>query len=333
MMNKQERMNKLNAAGMNNTYSMTLNNIPFGKEVRVLIDETEVSLEDLMVKIENGEHIDDSFAEQIMEQGYVKNYKLFRRWITAQTFEMLNYYNGYRNEKGWDAALKYKVPYDRTWTLLLNELKVLSILEKEDKERLEERENFFNLNVVVNMLNHYKYQLRKYWCRQRDEKGRKDKYGNAVVNLAKYGLTDSNELNKIINDVVWYTNNILFTTNSYEEIYKLVSKFLDEVYNRLPWDTPKCPEWKDAYKGAGAYYTLKNLFMFHDVNAVDIDYPYDENHLPLLLRKGNPSVMYLNKLLNKYEREGWRMHEYMKLVIDVNNFDLATSIERHNNNR
>ena len=32
---------------------------------------------------------------------------------------------------------------------------------------------------------------------------------------------------------------------------------------KLPHETPQCKAWIDAYKGAGAFYTMQNLIRFH----------------------------------------------------------------------
>ena len=81
---------------------------------------------------------------------------------------------------------------------------------------------------------------------------------------------------------------------------------------KLPYNTPKSKVWVDAFKGEGAYYTLKNLVMFHGcgikVDKFDVRY--------------NTRAMEILKLrLDQYQFEGWRMFALMKKVIADNNFD------------
>lgn len=79
----------------------------------------------------------------------------------------------------------------------------------------------------------------------------------------------------------------------------------------LPYDTPKSKAWIDAYKGEGAFYTLKNLVMFHNCGInVDGRMVY-----------GAAAVSVLNNKLNEYKGEGWRMFALMKKVIADNGFD------------
>jgi hypothetical protein len=80
----------------------------------------------------------------------------------------------------------------------------------------------------------------------------------------------------------------------------------------LPYDTPKSKAWIDAYKGEGAFYTLKNLVMFHGC-GIKVD-KFD-------VRYGMGAVAFLNEKLNEYKGEGWRMFALMKKVIADNNFD------------
>ena len=81
---------------------------------------------------------------------------------------------------------------------------------------------------------------------------------------------------------------------------------------KLNWDTRKSPAWKDAYKGNGAYYTLKNLVMYHNC------YIFPEYGTPVT---GFKAVQYLEDHLTKYKGEGWIYFALLKKVIADNNFD------------
>lgn len=56
----------------------------------------------------------------------------------------------------------------------------------------------------------------------------------------------------------------MLKAQSYSELYVLLKLFMRKMI-RLPRKTSKCPVWKDAFKGIGAYETLKNMILFHDV--------------------------------------------------------------------
>jgi hypothetical protein len=86
---------------------------------------------------------------------------------------------------------------------------------------------------------------------------------------------------------------------------------------KLPHNTPKSKVWIDAYKGEGAYYTLKNLVMFHDC----IIFTGPNNTITYRRFDGADAVRYLNRKLDEYNGEGWRMFALMKKVIADNNFN------------
>ena len=94
---------------------------------------------------------------------------------------------------------------------------------------------------------------------------------------------------------------------------KVYAQFRRDIF-RIKYNTPKSKAWIDAYKGEGAFYTLKNLVMFHGC-GIKVD-KFD-------IRYGAAAVDVLNKRLNEYKGEGWRMFALMKKVIEDNNFDFG----------
>lgn len=250
-------------------------------------------------------------ADKYVEDKQIDNKKLFRRWITAQTFKMLYEpsYNYKRNEweKGWDAYLRNRYDYKYQFTVMLEEVRVLAKLEVKDKEEFVERSNFFTKDVVVALCKHYIRQFDKYATANFNEK-------KGYVKLAKYGDCDMvrvGEIEMMLNNIVEDIKN----SENYAEIHYLLKKFMASM-NKIPADTPKCPEWKTAFKGSGAYYTLKNLLLFHGC----------------LLRgcsDKQESMEQLTSYLDEYKGKYWRFHYMLLDIIELNNFDLRESIRRH----
>ena len=87
---------------------------------------------------------------------------------------------------------------------------------------------------------------------------------------------------------------------------------------KLPYDTPKCSKWKDAFKGKGAYVTLLNIAKFHDVRIIS----YETGEL----LNRDDSVDYVESKLSAYRNQYWRFHELLKATIEANDFDLNRSI-------
>lgn len=249
-------------------------------------------------------------TDMIVEDKQIDNPKLFRRWITAQTFRMLNTptynYKTHAMEVGWDAYLRNRYDYKYQFSMMLEEMKTLNKLEKTDKEQFKERTAFFNQKVVVDTCNHYIRQFKKYVKEHMKE--------DDTVKLAINYKADAKFVAEYIDDMKEIIHDIRLA-NSYAEVYAYLKKFIRKM-NKLPNDTPKCPQWKDAFKGSGAYYSLKNICLFHGVVLRDC-------------KDKNESMAKLDRLFIEYKGEGWRFHQLLKDTIELNSFDLKESINRN----
>ena len=292
MMNKNERMEKLNAMGINTDkyFNVTLNN---GTQVHLIIDENG-----------NLQQADDVIANAIIEDGYVRNTKLHRRFVMAQMFHALNYRSWDRQREGYNEWLKrFGIKYQ--FDMMLEEVRVLSKLEVRDEESFVERSHFFTKEVIAETMEDYIEKLESSINIQRTYKCKGVPYKK--VKGRDIFVAD---LDKKIYAPMRLDISKVRRARSYTEIYKFVRDFQDKMV-KLPWTTPKSKAWIDAYKGEGAFYTLKNLVMFHgcgiEVNGRMV--------------YGAAAVSVLNKILIEYKGEGWRMFALMKKVIVDNNFD------------
>ena len=304
-MNKNERMKALNMAGINTGKYFNIelpNGLKAGSTISVQINE-------------NGEPVivEDNIAKQIIEDGSVRNTKLHRRFVMAQMFQMLNYKSYDGKETGFDAALRH-YGYDYQFKMMLEEIKVLSKLEVRDAESFNERNHFFTKDVIVKTCNDYLKKLNEYidGFKTFNCKGVPYKKVRGVNIFCE----DLNK--KVYNPIQRQIYKINFA-KSYTEMYKLLSQFVNGMM-RLPYNTPKCKEWVDAYKGEGAFYTLKNLVMFHDCGVAAL------YGCPLIY--GPDAAKYLNRKLDMYQGEGWRMFALMKKVIKDNNFDFNRAMRK-----
>lgn len=242
-------------------------------------------------------------ASTLIEDKQINN-KAFRRWITAQTFKMLEY------PKGWDAYLRDHYDYKYQFSMMLEEVKVLSKLEKKDPEEFRERSHFFNYEVVIDTCRHYIKQMRKYVEEHKSEDGK--------VKLAKFGNVDVESLEHKFYDKLENIIADMYEAENYSDLYTELKKFIKKM-NKLPDDTPKCSEWKDAFKGSGAYYSLKNMILFHGVVLKSYGCTNKEE-----------SIEYLERYTNNLQiGDLWRIHMMLKKVIAETGFDLRTSIARN----
>ena len=150
MTNKQ-RMEMLNNAGINVSKYFTVD-LDNGTKVHLIVDENGN-----FTQVKN-----DPIANQIIEDGYVRNTKLHRRFVMAQMFHMLNYVSYDGKESGYNDYLKKRYGYHYTLTMMLDEVHVLYKLEQRDKESFDERSHFFTKKVVIAVLEDYMDKLEKY---------------------------------------------------------------------------------------------------------------------------------------------------------------------------
>lgn len=292
MLNKKERMAKLNNMGVNTSKYFTIP-LENGGSVTVIIDEYG-----------NPIKVEDPIAKEIIADGYVRNTKLHRRFVMAQMFHALNYKSYDGRKEGYNEYIKrFGIKYE--FEMMLEEIRVLSKLEVRDRDTFIERSHFFTKDVIAKTMEDYIEELKSYIstlpiknCKgvpYKRVKGR-DIF---VVDLDK----------KIYAPLRQRVSGLKYASN-YNEIYRVVKYFMNEMIS-LPYNTPKSKAWFDAYKGEGAFYTLKNLIMFHGCGIkVDGRMVY-----------GAAAMSVLNKRLNEYKGEGWRMFALMKKVIEDNNFD------------
>lgn len=293
MLNKNERMNKLNAMGVNTSkyFTVPLEN---GGSVTIIIDENG-----------NPVKVEDTIANQIIEDGYVRNTKLHRRFVMAQMFQGLNYksYDG-RNTGYNEWVKRHGLGY--AFDMMIEEIRVLGKLEERDRDTFVERSHFFTKDVIAKTMADYVAELIKYVetlpnknCKGVPYKRVKGK-NIFVVDL------DKKVYAPLRNDI----HRVKYASN-YNQLYRIVKEFMRNMV-ALPYTTPKSKAWIDAYKGEGAFYTLKNLVMFHGC-GIKVD-KFD-------VRFGASAVALLNQKLDEYQGEGWRMFALMKKVIADNNFD------------
>ena len=296
MLTKNERMNKLEAAGIKTSKYFTVD-LDNGTKVHLIIDE-------------NGDckqvYKNDEVLNQIIEDGYVKNTKLFRRFVMAQMFAALNYKSYDGRYRGYNDCLKRNYTYDYTFNMMLEEVRVLSKLEERDRESFEERAHFFTKDVVVAVMNDYLVKLQAYI----DKLPNKNCKGVPYKKIKGTNIFVADLDKKIYLPIRCKIDKVKYAKN-YKAMYTALNGFVANMM-RLPWDTPKSKVWLDAFKGNGSFYTMKNLILFHQCKLET------ENHDII---SGSAAMDYLNRMLDKYKGEGWRMFALMKKVIADNNFD------------
>ena len=140
--------------------------------------------DDQLIKIENGAAVPvdmddatiDAVGKQIVEGGYVSNWKLFRRWVMSQMFHMLRDMD--KNGRTFNEVLQHK-GYEYQWRMLENELYAqMKMCDHKDYENVKARNRWFNGVVAHDMAIDYISKLRSYIDDKCIYTVKKDKDGN-----------------------------------------------------------------------------------------------------------------------------------------------------------
>ena len=319
MMTKKERMEKLNNAGIETGKYFTLNvdeSIPAGAKIHIVVDNEGNYVPEIVCGNNTAtaamnatilaNETYDKICNQIILDGYVRNTKLHRRFVMAQMFQMLNYVSWDGKNNGYNDYLKYRYCYDYTIKMMVEEFHVIGKLETRDIESFEERKLFFNKAVAIAVMEDYLEKLKKHVESLRDYNCKGVPY-KKIKGMNVFNDDLDKKIYAPVRDYIWKIKN----AKNYSEISCILARFARN-YIKLPNTTPKSKVWIDAYKGAGAFYTLKNLVMFHGC-GIKVD--------KMDVRFGMAAMEVLNKRAVAYYGEGWRMFALMKKVIEDNNFD------------
>lgn len=314
---RENRMEALKAANIETGkyFSVTLpEGLKPGSTINVTISEDGSPVIVSPEKKRNSE--EESFLSQIYEDGYVRNTRLHRRWVMAQMFRMLNYKSYYTGKSGYDAYLNDHYGYQYQFEMMLEEIRVLAELQDRDIKAFNERSRFFIPDVVSATCNDYINKLEIYVNKLPVHKCKGVPYKKVfgrnifVEDFNKYVYYPQKSNFADVKRVVINIRNHSMTF-SYKDLYRVLRKFCANMY-RLPNETPKCREWKDAFKGEGSYYTLMNLIKFHGCRVPGVK----GNMMSL-----NDSLADVESAVEQYRGLYYKLFAYMKRVIEANNFD------------
>lgn len=310
---RENRVATMQAAGIDTKKYFSINlpeGLKPGSMISLVIDEngnpeiaTETEEKTTKKKIDPELEQYNSIISQI-KNGYVRNSKLHRRWVMAQMFRMLN------SSLGYNECLKRRYDYKYQFNMLIDELNVIGHLQREDPEEFKDRLSFFNKDVVIALCNDYYKKLKKVV----DSLPEKKCEGKPYVRISGNNIFIDDLNDKLYIPILNSIIGIQYCT-SYEALSNLLKNFVKNFVNRyvLPYNTSKCAEWIDAYKGAGAYYTMMNMVKFH--NCFITDNTTGEVYT------GMKAVKYLKTLNVVHDGYGYRMFAEMKRMIEENHFD------------
>lgn len=279
-------------------------NMPKGTYFLVPMEEMDTKKETTTSK--------DPVEESIRNDGFIKNHHLYRRWVMAQ---MLRHFRNEKDPAAFDHYFVSGKPYKYAWETTLNEMKAMKHLYGEE---LIKRERFFNLEVVKEMANEYNEQVKNYIAKL--PKKWTVKNGKwAYYSKIPYGK----EIKRSPKDKEFWASiteavNKINEANTYWQMQKAVENFMATCPMHLKM--PKPNAWKNAFKGAGAYYTMDNMIKFHHCHWM-----LKSHYLMLPL---SASLAELEKAVEETKGEYYRLYAMMCDFVAYNHFDFDQRMKK-----
>lgn len=264
-------------------------------------------------KMENGKmeilSDDDPIYNYILDKGDVYNPKLARRWVMAQMFHMLAIENDkisrYRHSLTEQIRLK---GYDYSWTQLEDELYAQYLMFKNgDSENFNDRNRWFNRNVVYWMMNNYLSQLSRHVSTLKVLKCK----GIPYKRVCGENIFVS-DIEKKLYEPIKYLISKVHSSQNPLQLCNLVVRFND-IRKSRGWKPSQSSFWIDAYKGAGAFFTMQNMIRYHNCRFYDCCGG---------VKSKDASYKILKEKAVEYKFEGWRMIGLLRQFLKDNNIDI-----------
>lgn len=293
----EAKISALRSAGVNVSNLFSMRGADGGDAIARLVDGQLTIIDD-----------NDPIFLAIINGGTIPNRRLFRRWVMAQMFRMLTMKN-YRDKKpiGFTEALNLK-GYKYSWEMVVEEFRVQARLFANDKENFLERNRWFNREVAVSMAEDYLEKLQKYVTGLPVRRCKKVPY----IRLQGNNIFVDDMPNKVYKPLITAVNKIR-KARTPKELWMAVESFASLARKTyMKWEIPQARAFKDAYKGAGAFYTLKNLIMFHGCTFQCMN--------------GADSLQHLLDIAGDKSVEGYKLLGVLKDFLVTNNINIAAKM-------
>lgn len=257
---------------------------------------------------------DDPIAQSILGKGTVPNRNLFRRWVMSQVFHGLTAKDYHGRPMGFTQWLTNH-GYKYQWEMLLEELRVQARLYKNgDMENFEARNRWFDKALAITMANDHIEQVRKDANSRPQHKCKGVPY--VQYDSVNYFVTDIEK--KLIMPMCQLKRDIAKAA-TLQKLYMAVKSFVQGAHLCVAGTFKQCQEWKDAYKGMGAYATMQNLLRFHGCT-----FPKDNG----FYQRNRDGLVMLELAAKTYaDGEGWRLFGLMKQMIEENHIDIEKKMK------
>ena len=261
----------------------------------------------------DGEHNDEPLSERVRKQGPVKNHRLFRRWIMSQMFHTL------LTMKNWNegfARLVRNRGLRYMWKVIKNELHDMRAIQRHgDTEEFDRRNRWWSADAVYGIACSFAFDLEKETSRLRIRKCK----GREYVTVPGFGMVFCDEVNeKII--VPLHDRIEAFHKCNCQRTADALCDFASQFKDSTAWKLGMPTEFIDRFKGAGAYFTLRNMLMFHGCRI-----PYEAAQ-KFGRKDYNTDLEVLDMAAEANKDQGWQLLGLLKDTIKLNGIDVEEKI-------
>lgn len=215
------------------------------------------------------------FYNQVMEDGYIFNPYIHRRWLPSQYLRWVNIYDGI-----WEKIkTNYKIWYQGKdlITYTIDEVYKLAMLQRVSPDAYKERKQFFTIEIVKDILEEYiqycidttpKLQNNSYFSCHHRVLGFCSKYLSKVKKLSERSgrIIEENMFGyaPLITKLQQALTKVE-EADTYFEIKKVLDDFPELTRPQKYVDTD---QFDEPFLKAGAYYTIKDAIMFRHKTLV-----------------------------------------------------------------
>lgn len=255
---------------------------------------------------------DDPIYKAILNDGDVYNWKLARRWVMSQMFHMLAREGGmvcgmYKNSITEQIR---RMGYEYMWKQMEDELYAqMKMYKNGDMENFNDRNHWFNKGVLVAMIEDYRYQLHLHV--KHHVKVQKCK-GVPYKRICGENVFVDDIKNKVFRPIEAFKERAAGARNA-AQLYAVVHEF-NKIRKARSWNPRQCAVWIDAYKGAGAFFTMQNLVRYHKCRFADC--------FGNVMSKDS-SYCELRSKAKEYKGEGWKMIGLLRQFLEDNDIDIV----------
>lgn len=249
---------------------------------------------------------DDPVYEAILQGGDVYNWKLSRRWVMSQELHMLAREGGmkYGMYKNSITDQIRRKGYDYMWKQMEDELHAqMKMFAHSDADNYLDRSRWFNNKVLAAMIEDYRYQLHLHV--KHNVKVQKCK-GVPYKRICGENVFMEDIQKKVFEPIEKLTREAN-NARTPSGLYNVVCRF-NMIRKTRSWNPKQCAAWIDAYKGAGAFFTMQNLIRYHKCRFEGMG--------------KEASYSWLKAKASEYKDEGWRMVGLLRQFLKDNDIDI-----------